>query len=110
MSYLLAIVALIGWSFALDYRKQNKNLRKALFYNQELKDGYRNAVQSFIRAWQERGEDIKRLKQEACDDPTCHIDFPGVYKEMCERGAEVKRLRNELKGKRKAPRISKKAP
>lgn len=65
MTYLLAIVALFGWMFALDYRKQNKQLRSALFYNQELRAGYRNALTSFIRAWTERGEEIKRLKEEA---------------------------------------------
>lgn len=64
MNYLLAVVAVIGWAFVLDYRKQNKQLRSALFYNQELRAGYRNSLKSFIRAWTERGEEIEKLKKE----------------------------------------------
>jgi hypothetical protein len=56
MNYLLAIVAFIGWAFVLDYRKQNKFLLAKT-------EGYRNALQSFIRAWTERGEEIERLKK-----------------------------------------------
>lgn len=35
----------------------------------------------------------KQYQARICEDPECHTDFLPVFKEMCKRGAHVRRLR-----------------
>jgi hypothetical protein len=57
MNYLLAIVAVIGWVFVLDYRKQNKFLK-------QKNEGFKNALLAYMTYRYKDLAKIEKLQNE----------------------------------------------
>lgn len=57
MNYLLAIVAVIGWAFVLDYRKQNQFLK-------QKNEGFKNALLAYMMYRYKDLAKIEKLENE----------------------------------------------